>query len=93
MRGDKAALKADAKQDVPVACVSSGAVLTLEAVVGGVPGGLQLALSALDKFGVEARFTGSPCPACRFTSSAARRLEKAATCEYRPLRGPLFVPR
>jgi hypothetical protein len=80
--------------DVPVACTVSGAVYTLRKVVGGeTPKELEVALRGLERDGVNMRFVGVPCSDCRFTVSTDRDLGKRSTCEYRPLRGPLYVPR
>ena len=79
--------------DVPVACVESGAVYLLRKVVGENPRHLANALQGLERDGVNMRFVGVPCSDCRFTVSTDTDLTKSSTCEYRPLQGPLYVPR
>jgi hypothetical protein len=79
--------------DIPVACTSSGAVYLLEAVVEVNDGEALLARRVIEAQGVNARLTGLPCASCRSVVSTDRRTEKAEVCTYRPLRGPLHVPR
>jgi len=79
--------------DIPVACTVSGAVYLLEAVVERNPGEAEGARRYLEVHGVNARLTGIPCASCRTNVSTDRWTEKAETCQYRPLRGPLYVPR
>ena len=82
--------------DVPVACTSSGSVSVLSSIITG---GGEIVLEALYRRlmdeGISFRTVGIPCAACRFTPSDNVKVgsEKLATCEYRPLRGPLYVPR
>jgi hypothetical protein len=79
--------------DIPVACTSSGAIYLLEQVVSVNAGDLERAVRVLEVSGTEARLIGLPCAACRSTVSTDLRIEKSVVCTYRPLRGPLFVPR
>lgn len=79
--------------DIPVACTVSGAVYLLEAVVERNEGEAALARRVIEVQGVNARLTGIPCSSCRSNVSTDRWTEKADVCTYRPLRGPLHVPR
>ena len=79
--------------DIPVACTMSGAVYLLEAVVEVSDGEGLLARRVIEAQGINARLTGLPCSACRSNVSTDRWTEKSAVCTYRPLRGPLYVPR
>lgn len=71
--------------DVPVVCTKSGLVLVVDSIDAELfeP---TLTTSGIRQYfidkGVEARVRGRGCVACG-----------QASCEYRPLRGPLFVPR
>lgn len=78
--------------DVPVACTRSGLIVLLEAVLPERD--YELAIEKLHRLGGKTTFRGRVCPECRFTGvqvDPTGRTEQ--TCEYRPLRGPLFVPR
>lgn len=79
--------------DVLVTCTVSGAVYTLRKLVGDNPEHLATALRGLELDGVNMRFVNELCSDCRFTPSARIEPTKRTTCEYRPLRGPLFIPR
>ncbi len=69
---------------------------------------LMFCIGKVHEDGVEARIEGFPCPACRIKFDVAavptgvelKAVGKAfvlptgkASCKYRPLRGPLYVPR
>ena len=79
--------------DVPIACTESGAVYTLAMVAEGNPAFMANAIATVERDGVNARFVAIPCADCRSTPSSARSLTRRSTCEYRPLQGPLYVPR
>ena len=79
--------------DIPVACTVSGALYLLEQVVSVNAGDLERAVRALEIEGVNSRLVGLPCAACRTNVSTDRWTEKASVCMYRPLQGPLYVPR
>lgn len=79
--------------DVLIACTTSGAVYLLEQVVSVNPGDLETAIKALKASGAEARLIGLPCAACRATVSTDRVMQRSLVCTYRPLQGPLYVPR
>ena len=81
------------QEDIPVACTVSGAVYLLDAVVERNPGEAKLARRVIEVHGVNARVIGIPCSACRTNVSTDRWTEKSDVCQYRPLRGPLYVPR
>jgi hypothetical protein len=69
--------------DVLVACTASGLVHVLAPVVLGVEP--LTVFNEIMTYGTSFRFQGKPCSGC---SSGDRRY-----CEYRPLVGPLYVPR
>jgi hypothetical protein len=78
--------------DIPVACTESGLIAILDNVVDGGPDEVKtFRISILNRLATS--FQGKPCAACRFTPSTATSLEKLSTCEWRPLSGPLFVPK
>lgn len=81
--------------DVPVACTKSGLVLILEAVLPEKD--YELAIEKMHRLGGKVTFTGRGCAGCYPHGStfqnAADRTIQTASCEYRPLKGPLFVPR
>jgi len=66
--------------DVLVTCTKSGCILVLDIVLR--EGDWQMVMHRLDVDGIKARFNGKCCPGCHGPS-----------CEYRPLVGPLFIPR
>lgn len=78
-------------EDIPVACTSSGAVYLFLNVVEGDQHSVSAIRQRLLKG--EKFFRGLPCASCRTIVSRDHRTEKQNTCEYRLLRGPLFVPR
>jgi hypothetical protein len=78
--------------DIPVACTTSGSVSLLDAVVEGGPEDVK-AMRVVILNGLGTRFDGIPCAACRSTPSTSKSLERRSTCEWRPLVGPLFVPK
>lgn len=77
----------NAYPDVPVACVESGLILVLERVLPEKD--YELAIEKLHRLGVKTTFVGRICSGCVLTKT----ISGTPTCEYRPLRGPLFVPR
>jgi hypothetical protein len=66
--------------DVPVVCTVSGLVYVLESVVD--PAQADVLIVQLCEQGTKVRFLGRSCAEHR-----------TANCTYRPLAGPLFVPR
>ena len=83
--------------DIPVACCSSGVVMLLDGVVLPGPHPRSVSIEAIrglvELGGTDARFDGRPCPSCRSRLSSDDLLEKRTLCTYRPLKGPLYVPR
>lgn len=79
------------QEDVPVACTRSGIVMTLEKAAR--PEEYARSAHEVRVRGVAARIVGRVCAGCRFQSSADDLSSDKSFCEYRPLRGPLFVPR
>jgi hypothetical protein len=92
--------------DIPVACVESGMVMLLEKVVSEIS--LEHCTELIYRDGTKVELEGHPCPACRIRFSIEEvptGMEFAtvgkpvviptgkSSCKYRPLRGPLFVPR
>jgi hypothetical protein len=92
--------------DIPVACLESGMVMLLEKVVHETT--LEACVQRIYAEQQKATIEGFPCPACRVwftfketptghelvTSKEAIVLPtQRPSCRYRPLRGPLFVPR
>ncbi len=75
--------------DVLVSCTRSGLVLVFEAVVENLEE-RAAAGDCIYKKGIDARFHGKTCPGCRTLPTGGAM---SPSCEYRPLRGPLFVPR
>lgn len=73
--------------DILVVCMKSGLVLALEGVLARQED-RAMARDLVRKQGVDARFTGGCCPGCSVLMAGL-----GSPCEYRPLRGPLFVPR
>jgi hypothetical protein len=52
------------------------------------------AVEKLHRLGAKSLFTGKVCPGCLLPKLVAGPIAgPPLTCEYRPLRGPLFVPR
>jgi hypothetical protein len=79
----------DGLGDFLVACVESGDVRVLSAVLPtprNGPAEQKDARETIYRVGHEARISGRHCPTCRLYGVVQ-------LCEYRPLRGPLFVPR
>lgn len=81
--------------DIPVACTTSGLIYLYDSVVESTAPaeGRFLARQVFIAGGVNSRVVGRPCAACRSNVSTDAWTEKAATCTYRPLGGPLHVPR
>lgn len=92
--------------DIPVACLESGMVMLLERVVDETT--LDFCVRKIYEDGQKAWVEGFPCPACRIRFDVERPPADVdprpagkivwvpsgkASCRYRPLRGPLFVPR
>lgn len=78
--------------DVPVACTKSGLIVLLEAVLPEKD--YELAIVKLHRVGGGTTFKGRACAECRHTRPSIDPTgREEQTCEYRPLRGPLFVPR
>lgn len=87
--------------DILVVCEESGLVMLLEKVVDPVT--LEFSVQTVYKDGAKAWVQGFACPACRiqlvdakvgqdvYTTSVAA--SGKPSCRYRPLRGPLHVPR
>ena len=82
-------------EDVPVACTVSGALYLIEKVVIGGPEKAQEYRRDALKYGFGWHFHGMPCASCRTTPSTSSAIdqEKQSVCQYRVLRGPIFVPR
>jgi len=78
--------------DIPVACMCSGAIYSLDRILEG---SVDTVVSARGKLtrGEISSVEGRPCGDCRFQPSSTACGTKLATCTYRLLRGPLFVPR
>jgi hypothetical protein len=79
----------DGLGDFPVVCVESGDVRVLSLILMTLeagPADLKAVHERIYREGVAARVRGRLCPTCRQSA-------EEMTCEYRPLRGPLFVPR
>lgn len=73
--------------DILVACVKSGLVMTLEETTPdrfGAGPTMDEVRRRIEKEGTEARILGQSCARC---------ILNRVTCQYRPLRGPLFIPR
>lgn len=68
--------------------MKSGLILLLEAVLPEKD--YEHAVEKLRRVGAETRFTGRSCVGCKEVILVPI---EGGTCEYRPLRGPLFVPR
>jgi len=78
--------------DVPVACTKSGLIVLLEALLPEKD--YELAVEKLHRLDGKTTFHGRACAECRQTRPVidpTGRVDQA--CEYRPLKGPLFVPR
>jgi hypothetical protein len=78
--------------DVPVACTKSGIIVLLVALLPEKD--YEHAIEKLHRLDGKTTFVGRVCPVCyvqRFSIDPTGRTDQ--TCEYRPLRGPLFVPR
>lgn len=75
--------------DFLLACEDSGLVRILDSTLLKVPfngpAEVEAAKREVLAHGVDAKIVGRPCPACYRGD--------VRTCQYRPLRGPLFVPR
>lgn len=74
--------------DFPMVCTESGDVRVLCSILktpDNGPAEVKVAQEKVYSEGLSARISGRPCPTCTQVSSRS--------CEYRPLRGPLFVPR
>jgi hypothetical protein len=65
--------------DIPVVCTACGVVRILDSILLEEVDRTEV-LTRLELEGVKARFRGRACPACSLR-------------DYRPLCGPLFVPR
>jgi hypothetical protein len=76
--------------DIPMVCTRSGIVVVLDMIVPTERDDPKLTAAGVSAIvrerGTEARVRGRLCASCRTQPSVA-------WCEYRPLRGPLFVPR
>ena len=74
--------------DILMACVKSGSVVLVEGIHPEIfdkdltPGVVR---AIIGERGAAVRIRGRACGKCSHHNEAA--------CEYRPLRGPLFVPR
>jgi hypothetical protein len=80
---------ADGLGDFPVVCTESGDVRVLASILQTPRNGPAELLALREDFyrvGRDARVVGRTCPTCR-------QYGNVKFCEYRPLRGPLFVPR
>ena len=78
--------------DVPVACTRSGLVILLVALLPEKD--YELAIEKLHRLDGKLTFHGPVCAACKFDRPRIHPMGQTdPTCEYRPLRGPLFVPR
>lgn len=82
--------------DIPVACLQSGLVMLLEMVVD--PMTMEHCVQRVYVEGQKAEIEGFPCPACRIQFDVEQIPPVVLpagkpSCRYRPLRGPLFVPR
>jgi hypothetical protein len=78
--------------DIPVACICSGAIYALDRIVEGSVDTLVTVRGKVIRGDVTV-INGRPCADCRFQPSDSACGEKLTTCAYRPLAGPLFVPR
>lgn len=78
--------------DIPVACMCSGAIYTLDRILEGSVDTVVVARGKLTR-GEITSIEGRPCGDCRSQPSYTACGPKLATCTYRLLRGPLFVPR
>ncbi|MGI0148682.1 MAG: hypothetical protein ACREDF_04020 [Thermoplasmata archaeon] len=84
-----------------MACTRSGLVMVLDGIFWETPDRevlCETAVRNVNEMGPEARITGKPCPGCRVGPEhpfigPPSGLSSVPTCEYRPLQGPLFVPR
>ncbi len=70
----------------------SGAIYTLDRILEGSVDTVVVTRGKILR-GELTSFEGRPCGDCRFQPSSTACGEKLSTCTYRPLRGPLFVPR
>jgi hypothetical protein len=78
--------------DIPVACMCSGAIYTLDRILEGSVDTVVTVRGKLVR-GEISSVEGRPCGDCRFQPTSSNCGPKLATCTYRLLQGPLFVPR
>ena len=86
--------------DIPVVCTTSGVVVLFSAIIlphpdegKGGQNSYQLWREEIVKGGGNWFFRGKVCVGCRSTPSTMTSMTRESTCQYRALRGPLFVPR
>lgn len=78
--------------DVPVACTKSGIIVVLSAILPAAD--YDHAVEKLHRLDGKTTFVGRVCAECRLTRPSIDPVGLITqTCEYRPLRGPLFIPR